>query len=284
MLGWTSQKLKEREGLERESGCFGRGSVDPQINKELFSNDIMSLEDPFGKTSPSQNDVLEEARTAAKELVQKISKWDTVCRGLNSEFPNSNAVKRMQQTAAEVTVVVGKSPRITGTPILETNAKMQFEVVHESPSFLAEISQLEMEFFSVKHNLESNSKDLSLPSFRLGLTPEEKEIQNEQIQHEEIQHEEIQTKNGDGATQTCNLTALADDVQSHPQIEPFRESVVQGKQEETYLFQPTPPFTHFTSQEIASGPSPVQSPVFIKRRFQPQRKKEFHAPYVLLFG
>ncbi|VFQ69573.1 unnamed protein product [Cuscuta campestris] len=137
MLGWTSQKLKEREGLERESGGFGCGSMDPQINKELFSNENLSLEDPPGKTSPSQNNVLDEARTATKELVQKISKWDTICRGLNSEFPNSNAVKRMQQTAAEVIVAVGKSPRISGTPILETNAKLQFEVVHESPSFLA---------------------------------------------------------------------------------------------------------------------------------------------------
>ncbi|VFQ95834.1 unnamed protein product [Cuscuta campestris] len=276
ILGWTSQKLKEREGLERESGGFGRGSMDPQINKELFSNENPSLEDPPGKTSQSQNDVLEEARTAAKELVQKISKWDTVCRGLNSEFPNSNAVKRMQQIAAEVIVAVGKSPRISGTPISETNPKLQFEVINESSSFLAAISRLEMEFFTVKRNLETNSQDLSMPSFSLGLTPEEKENQNEEIQHEEVQHEEIQTKNGDGTAQTCNLTALADDVQSHPQIEPipaFRESAVQGQQEETVLFQLTPPYTHFTSQEIASGPSPV--PVFIKRRLQPQRKKEF---------
>ncbi|VFQ71062.1 unnamed protein product [Cuscuta campestris] len=155
----------------------------------------------------------------------------------------------MQQTAAEVIVAVGKSPRISGTPISETNPKLQFEVVHESLSFLAEISRLEMDFFSVKHNLETNSKDLSMPSFSLGLTLEEKENQNEEIQHEEIQHEEIQTKNGDGTTQTCNPTALADEEQSHPQIEPFPafpESVVQGQQEETYLFQPTPPYTHFT--------------------------------------
>ncbi|VFQ94219.1 unnamed protein product [Cuscuta campestris] len=184
----------------------------------------------------------------------------------------------MQQTAAEVIVAVGKSPRISGTPILETNPKLQFEVVHESPSFLAEISQLEMEFFTVKRNLETNSQDLSMPSFSLGLTPEEKENQNEEIQHEEVQHEEIQTKNGDGIAQTCNLTALADDVQSHPQIEPipaFPESAVQGQQEETVLFQPTPPYIHFTSQEIASGPSPARSPVFLKRQHQPERKKEF---------
>ncbi|VFQ92391.1 unnamed protein product [Cuscuta campestris] len=91
----------------------------------------------------------------------------------------------MQQTAAEVIVTIGKSPRISGTPISETNPKLQFEVVHESPSFLAEISRLEMEFFTVKRNLETNSQDLSMPSFSLGLTPEEKENQNEEIQHEE---------------------------------------------------------------------------------------------------
>ncbi|VFQ63001.1 unnamed protein product [Cuscuta campestris] len=193
----------------------------------------------------------------------------------------------MQQTAAEVIVAVGKSPRISGTPISETNPKLQFEVVHESPSFLAEISRLEMEFFTVKRNLETNSQDLSMPSFSLGLTPEEKENQNEEIQHEEVQHEEIQTKNGDGTAKHAislhwQMMYIVTPKLSLSQL--FQRGQFKGNKKKLFFFSQPHHILTLQGKKLHPVLALFEVLYSLKDDFSPKGIKNLHAPYVLLFG